>query len=158
MAAGSAGAATLTATYDGFTQTSGSAFNPLVTVDGNVAFVIDFDDTLGSMPGILEEIEFGTFMWINDPYGGTRNLLRTAPGVSGFIEAFRLSGGTGTSPFWTFAVSVGSSTQNLVSADSFTYRVDPDPSVIPLPPAAAMMLAGLGGLAAVRRRRNTARR
>lgn len=165
--AGAADAATLTAFYNDSDYTSNSVViqakpDPLVAIPGNAAFQISFDDTLGTQSGVLEQTEFLSFSWINDPYAGSRSDFRVVP-LTSFSEYFRLDGNppAPATNFWVFGLS-SSSTTSLFSPTAFNYTFDaqiqpppPNQAAIPLPPAMALMLVGLGGLAAVGRRKRS---
>jgi hypothetical protein len=161
-APGMASAATLTATF----STDVSFFGFEGGVAGDTAFVIDFDDSLGSIDGVLEGDEFLSFAWVNNPFTIVatgeefRTLLAVAPSipgaVSGFVVPYITNPFSLQNNFWVFRQAPNTSTGSAIAATSFTYAVTLPPSVSPVPlPAAGILLVGaLGGLAAVRRRRS----
>ena len=158
MSAGTAGAATLTATFAGDFTPSGAGFG---ANDGDVAFAVVFDDSLGSNAGVLEGSEFISFSWITNPFtdtsGPQRTLLFSAPSIPGFVEGFRLEGGT--TPLatrWLFGQTVGSGTASFIESSAFTYQISgltPPPAPIPLPASGVLLLSGFAGLVTLRRRR-----
>ena len=146
LVSGSVSAATLTATFDGDFD---PGFNA-PQVDGTTAFVIEFDDGLGTQDGVFEYNaavnELLSFTWINDPFAGSRDLLRAAPDIPG------VSDGEANNDIWVF--TPGSFTFSTVSADQFTYSItDDDPPPVPLPAGAVLMVSGLAGMGLLRRRR-----
>jgi len=170
IAPGTVSTATLTATCA--RDVSFAGFEGAVA--GQTAFVIDFDDSLGSTTGVLEEVEFTSFAWVNNPFTRTiadpsfgeqfRTLLGNVPGIAGVSERFLIPHVTQPTSLqdvnWIFRQATASSTVSNIAVSAFTYSVtlpppvDPvDPSVVPLPAAGWMPLAGVGGLAALRRRR-----
>jgi hypothetical protein len=166
--AGAADAATLTAFYNDSDYTLNSVVigaepDPLVAISGTAAFLITFDDTLGSATGVLEAGEFESFTWLNDPYDGDRNDLRVVPDTA-VSDYFRLDGNPSApaNNFWVFGLTGDSGTTSIFQTTAFTYTFDaqiepppPNPAAIPLPPAMALILVGLGGIAAVGRRKRS---
>jgi hypothetical protein len=162
VAPGHVSAATLTATFG----SDVSFFGFEGATAGQTAFVIDFDDSLGSAVGVLEQAEFGSFAWVNNPFTTStgqqfRTLLGVAPSIADLVLGFAFSPFSLQNVNWVFRQDPGTATGTAIAASAFTYSitrptppVDPvDPSVVPLPAAAWMLLAGMGGLAALRRRR-----
>jgi hypothetical protein len=156
MSAGTASAATLTATFNG----DFAGFPGFDQTDGTEAFVIEFDDSLGTNPNLLEPNEFMSFSWINSPYGpDARELLVLVPGVAGFIADPFYTDTRDVPNFnvfhWIFQ-NAGNRSGSTVSRDSFNYSLSvssPGISTVPLPASVVLLLAGLGGLAAFGRRR-----
>ncbi|MGR3321777.1 MAG: VPLPA-CTERM sorting domain-containing protein [Pseudooceanicola sp.] len=153
-------AATLTATFaDDFNPNSFEGAS-----GGTTAFEIDFDDTLGTMAGVLEGAEFLSFTWINNPFtfngGDFRELLGNAPTIAGIVEAFTTPDfpGTPNPAVWVFRQAPGSGTNSVAGTDVFTYAITPDadPGVVPLPASLPILGAGLAGLFAIRRRKRGA--
>lgn len=156
-----ASAATLTATFiDDFSPPSFDGASA-----GQVAFEIEFNDTLGTSAGVLEGSEFVSFNWINNPFtfgsSDFRELLANAPTVSGIIEGFRTADFPGTLNVanWVFAQAIGSGTLSTAASSVFSYSITgSNTSVVPVPAALPLLLGGLGGLSLLgwRRKQQTA--
>ena len=167
LMAGGASAATLTATYNGDFPGDTTGYGAGNGLNGQVAFVIEFDDSIGTQNGIFEfdrtgvnlANELTSFTWSNNPfYGGsqtmadpgTRTRLWVAADVTGFSEGVGLPNN-----FWIF-VNQTSATQSLVDRSRFSYSLSAGPttSAVPLPAGAVLLVSALAGIGLMRQRRH----
>lgn len=115
---------------------------------GFTGFTIDYTDT--DMDGLLELSEVTNFSGTSFDErlpGEAFTILNAIPDIRGFAE----SGRSAPWFFWSFERASGG-----VSADSyFSYNYEVNPveiAPVPLPAAGGLLLLGLGGLVAMRRR------
>lgn len=156
MLPGILSAATLTATFN--TNVTALGFDG--SLAGETAFVIEFDDTEGTIAGVLEEDEFLSFAWVNNPFTIGVNefftVLGVAPSIAGVVDGFAFTPFSAQNNNWVFGQETGGPTGTSVAVGSFTYStaLPPPPPLppVPLPAAGFLLIGALGGLAALRRR------
>lgn len=113
------------------------------SVDG---FSLTFEDLDGDM--LFSEDELLTFSGVQFNFGGEPFFTR----LTGVPEIAGISDGIGT--LWQFndAAVFGGGGSGNTGVRSFSYNVS-EFAPVPLPAAGLMLLAGLGGMAALRRRK-----
>ena len=129
-------AATLTATSTG----------------GNGSFVITYLDTNGN--GLFDLKELTRFSGFIDVFGAHDIEVLSVPRIAGIAKAGKLHGASlYQRSWWNFETAghVDLNWDTSASKGNWTYKINP--SQVPLPASLPLLLAGLGGLALVARKR-----
>lgn len=122
------------------------------TTGGNGSFTISYMDTNSN--GLFDLSEMTKFSGFTDVFGAQDIVLLAVPKIKGISKKGAVAGATlDNAKFWNFetAGNVDLKWDTSASKKNWTYSINP--SQVPLPASLPLMLAGLGGLAMIARKR-----